>query len=188
MLPDGRVNVQINPTAETRPSGRREPREGVQINPTAETRPGGRREPRDGFFDANPTATIVSDREYEQPAAGVHPTAGMSWQTSGQLTCGLNPTVQMAPDKASRRLNPTAQMTPDGASRRATRGLPPTAENVANRDNEQMTSGEHPTAEMQSDEESGGLLTSGRRERVLRCGCKIILQGKIFLIPSPIWH
>ncbi|KAF9670587.1 hypothetical protein SADUNF_Sadunf13G0084400 [Salix dunnii] len=123
MLPDGRVNVQINPTAETRPSGRREP--------------------RDGFFYANPTAIIVFEREHEQPTAGVHPMAGTSGQPSGQrtgqLTCGLNPTVQMAPDGASKRLNPMAQMAPDGANRQVTRGLLPTAENVADRDNEQMT-------------------------------------------------
>jgi hypothetical protein len=69
---------------------------GEQVNPTARTRPSERREMTDGEIDANPTVRIQSDRESDQLTCGVHPTAqNMADGENELLTSGDNPTADM---------------------------------------------------------------------------------------------
>ncbi|KAB5563697.1 hypothetical protein DKX38_003751 [Salix brachista] len=133
------AELRADPTVCMLPGGR----VSVQSNPTAETRPGGRRELRDGSLLTNPTVGIQSDRGRDQPTCGVHPTAHASSQPSGQrlsgqvsrqVTCGTESTIQMTPGGANKELtcglNPTVPMLPDRTSEQRTRGLTPTAQNV----------------------------------------------------------
>ncbi|KAJ6730296.1 hypothetical protein OIU85_021126 [Salix viminalis] len=111
-------------------------RVGVQSNPTAETRPDGRRELRDGSLLTNPTVGIQSDRGRDQLTCGVHPTAHASSQPSGQRLSGLigQPSGQLSRQRLSGQVSgqvtcgteSTVQMTPGGANRELTCGLNPT--------------------------------------------------------------
>ncbi|KAG6757775.1 hypothetical protein POTOM_038100 [Populus tomentosa] len=75
---------------------------GEQVNPTARTRPSERREMIDGEIDANPTVRIQSDRESGQLTCGVHPTVQMMQdRASGLLTGDINSTADMQSDGES---------------------------------------------------------------------------------------
>ncbi|KAB5569270.1 hypothetical protein DKX38_003063 [Salix brachista] len=102
-------------------------RVGERVDPTAWTRPGGRREMTGGEMDGNPTVRIQSDRESDQLTYGVHPTAQiMPDGESDQLKCGVHPTAQNMANEESELLtsgdNPTADMQSDGESGLLTSG------------------------------------------------------------------